>query len=380
MCCFNINNICAKSNDTLLTLQLLERIQTLQMSSDGVFPKGTFPTYRTYALNKDRQKADNNAFYTGLIVFTLENIKSKLTNYQQQIVENISSKARPTFTKFKNQNGRNTYNFWPTDTPVIFPNSGWMNLFNKRQALPDDLDDTVMILMALNEKKSTADSIHQLMQLFANNTSKKINSTLSSLSEIPAYSVWFGKKMPIDFDISVLANVLYFVSRYQLPYTHADSASVELIEKILKENIHLSEATVVSPHYGTPEIILYHLSRLMASTTIPALENFKPDLIQQAISLQQNDQPLLNHILLSSSLINWGVKPDTRIVPSVKSLQETIENENFSFFIANMASMLPLQLKKILTASTFGKFQYYCPAYNNVLFLENIVLYNSINQ
>jgi hypothetical protein len=56
MCCLNINNICAKSNDTLLTLQLLERIQTLQMSSDGVFPKGTFPTYRTYALNKDRQK------------------------------------------------------------------------------------------------------------------------------------------------------------------------------------------------------------------------------------------------------------------------------------------------------------------------------------
>ena len=79
-------------------------------------------------------------------------------------------------------------------------------------------------------------------------------------------------------------------------------------------------------------------------------------------------------VLLSSSLLNWGVKPNFIEVQNTLDLTQLIEDEQFSFFIANMASMLPKQLKKSFTATRVGIFKYYCPAYNNVLLLENIIL------
>jgi len=365
-----------KSNafDTTLVTQLLHRIEQLQVKEDGVFPKGVFPSYRTYALNKDRQKADINPFFTGLIVFTLNRFKDKLTPYQQKLVEQISLNANPTFAKFKNRKGRDTYNFWPTDTAQIFPNSGWMNLFNKSQSLPDDMDDTVIALMALNANKQIAENVHQLMQEYINGGKGKINNTIASISHLPAYSVWFGNKMPVDFDISVLSNVLYFVNHYNLPFSKADSASFDVIVKILEEKKHITEPSFISPHYGSTEIILYHLSRLMTLKPFPALEKFRLELIEQTKELLQKKQPFLYQVLLSSALLNWGIKPDLIILQNDQNLTYLIEDEDFSFFIANMASMLPKQLKKSITASKLGKFKYYCPAYNNALLLENIIL------
>lgn len=211
------------------------------------------------------------------------------------------------------------------------------------------------------------------MQEYINGGKDKINNTLPSLSHLPAYSVWFGEKMPVDFDISVLSNVLYFVQEYGLPFTKADSSSIQVIVNILEEKKHLTAPSFISPHYGRTEIVLYHLSRLMALKPIPALEKFRPILIQQAQALQEKKQPFLLQVLLSSSLLNWGVKPSL-ITMKKQSLTQIIEDEQFSFFIANMASMLPKQLKKSFTATRVGIFKYYCPAYNNVLLLENIIL------
>ncbi|MDO8995333.1 MAG: hypothetical protein Q7U77_01780 [Sediminibacterium sp.] len=369
-----------KSNafDTTIVTQLLQRIDQLQVKENGIFPKGLFPSYRTYALNQDRQKADINPFFTGLIVFTLDRIKDQLTPYQQKLVEQISLNAKPVFKKFKNRKDRDTYNFWPTDSAQIFPNSGWMNLFNKSQSLPDDMDDTVIILMALKANEKTADNIHLLMQDYINGGKGKINNTFSSISHLPAYSVWFGNRMPVDFDISVLSNVLYFVQEYKLPFTKADSSSVQLIVKVLEEKKHITAPSFISPHYGSSEIILYHLSRLMALKPIPELEKFKPMLIQQALEMQEKQKPFLLQVLLSSTLLNWGIKPSLITVNKKQSLTQIIEDEQFSFFIANMASMLPNQLKKSFTTSKLGTFKYYCPAYNNVLLLENIILHQKL--
>jgi len=180
--------------------------------------------------------------------------------------------------------------------------------------------------------------------------------------------------MPIDFDISVLSNVLYFVQKYHLPFTNADSASIQLMVEVLKEKKHLSAANYISPHYSKAQIILYHLSRLMALKPIPALEKYKPDLINQATQLLQREKGFMDQVLLSSALLNWGIKPNIITINQTQALQNLIEDESFSFFIANMGSMLPNQLKKISTASSLLIFKYYCPAYNNVLLLENQVL------
>ena len=227
----------------------MQRIDQLQNKQAGVFPKGIFPSYRLYALNKDRQKADINAFFTGLIAFSLQDIKPQLSSSQQKMSDQIISNSLPVYSKFQNQKGRATYNFWPTDTPRIFPNAGWLNVFDKSQALPDDLDDTVIMLLAMNAPDSTAKQIHALMQSFTNNGNKQVRNTFKDYRNVGAYSTWFGKKMPVDFDVCVLANILYFVQKYNLEWTAADSASLQLIEKVLSERKHVTDAAYVSPHY-----------------------------------------------------------------------------------------------------------------------------------
>ncbi len=372
--CFSLSYFTSKGNDTSLATQLLERIKLLQTSSTGVFPKGVFPSYRTYALNKDRQKADINIFFTGLISFTLQNLQKSFTPYQQKIATEIITAANASAIKFKNRKGRGTYNFWPTDTPQIFPNSGWMNWFDKQQALPDDLDDTVILLMALNVQDSTAKNVHHIMQGFTNSGNKQVNNTFKNYRSIAAYSTWFGNKMPVDFDISVLSNVLYFVQRYNLEWTNADSSSLQLICKTIEEKKHLTDAAYISPHYHSSSIIMYHLSRLMQLKPISSLEKYRYSLIKDAMQLLASSDNFMDQVLLQTSLMRWGIRPPSITINSDQPLQIIIEDESFSFFIANMASMLPNQLKKAVGSMGAGKFNYYCPAYNNLLLLENIVL------
>lgn len=157
-------NLFCFAGDSLITSQLLNRIAFLQAKEEGVFPKGSIPSYRMYAHNKDRFKADINPFFTGLVSFTLHDIHSHLTDYQKNIANQIIGNSLPVFEKFKNRkNNYPTYNFWPTDTPRIFPNAGWLNQLDKSRSLPDDMDDTVIILLAMQANDSIARLVHGLM-------------------------------------------------------------------------------------------------------------------------------------------------------------------------------------------------------------------------
>ena len=362
------------ANDSLLISRLLQRIDHLQAKDNSVFPKGSIPSYRLYALNKTRYKADINPFFTGLVAFTLQDIKKDLSPTQQLQASTIINNTQTVYPIFQNRkNKRDTYNFWPTEKPQIFPHSGWLNLFNKSRSLPDDLDDTVIILMAQNKSDSTAKAIHAFMQGFTNNENKKIINTFPEYQRIGAYSTWFGVKMPVDFDISVLSNVLYFVQFYNLKWTAADSASLYLIEDMIKTNKHVQFSNYVSPHYATLPNILYHLSRLMSLKPIPSLEQLKPKLIEDTKKALVSATTFMDQVLLSTSLMRWGVQPPAIMIDETKSLIDLIEDEQFYFFIASMASMLPDPWKKRATNIGLGTFYYYSPAYNNLLLLENLV-------
>lgn len=363
----------ALSNDSLAISRLLSRISQLQPVTDGVFPKGSIPSYRLYALNKNRYKADINPFFTGLVAFTLQDIRRDLSPAQQQQADIIIRNTLPSLDKFENRKRSNTYNFWNTDKPQIFPNSGWLNWFDKSQSLPDDLDDTVIILMAQQEKDSVAKEVHTLMQGFANNSEKQVRNTFDEYKHIGAYSTWFGKKMPVDFDVCVLANVLYFVQHYNLRWTAADSASLELIDRMITDGRHISAASYMSPHYATTPIILYHISRLMSLKPIPALEKHKALLIENTKRELTTAKTFMDEVILGTALLRWGVAPPDTRPHQANSLEELIEEEGFSFFIANMASMMPDTLKKWMTSIKLGQFYYYAPAYNHVLLVENLV-------
>jgi hypothetical protein len=227
--------------------------------------------------------------------------------------------------------------------------------------------------MAMDAPDSIAAEIHQLMQGFTNGQGKVINNTFEAYKNIPAYSTWFGKKMPIEFDVPVLTNVLYFVQHYQLKWTKADSASLQLICKVIEDKKYLTAPSGVSPQYYRNTIILYHLSRLMNIKIIPELEIHKLELIDNTKKLLNVSTSFLDKIILSTALMRWGVEPPIVKLQSNQSFFEIIDDPNFVFFMNNMSSILPKKTKDIVDLLSIGKFRNYCEAYNICLLLENIV-------
>jgi len=370
------------AKDTLQITQLLKRIQQLQTAENGIFPKGLFPSYRMYELNKDRQIADPNIAFTGYINYSLKAVMPNLTAYQQVIAKLIIKNSQPVFAKYKNQKGRPTYNFWPTDTVTFFPNSGFLNHFTKTHSLADDLDDTSLILMGLSADSSLAQEAHLIMQQFINKDKQEINHFFEKYKEFVTYSTWFGKKMPVEIDVSVLCNVLLFVQTYNLPWTKTDSACLNLIVNIIKDKKHITEAKYMSHYYPTSALILYHVSRLMNKKEIPELNELKPQMIQEVKDLLLRSKSFIEKVILSTTLLRWNTDPPQQEPIYTNSIRELIEeDENFAFFIVNLAYVqlkVPDSFKKWSGKSGVGKFYYYCPAYNNMLLLENLVLQNTV--
>lgn len=367
---------CFSQTDTFDNVQaqkIIKRIYELQANNQKNFYSGMFPSYREYHHNKGRFKDDDNIFFTGMIVFTLRRLQPYLDLTSQSICDTIFKRASVVYKHYENTSGRPSYNFWQKDPPVIFPNSGWLNLFNKSQSLPDDLDDTAIMMLATGSNDSAAVKVHRLMQDYTNKKLKNAKASLEEYIDIPAYSTWFGEKMPVDLDVCVLANALYMVNNYRLSYTGADSASLQLICKVVTNRHYMTEGAAVSPHYNRAPVIIYHIARLMAEKNIPCLENLKPQLIRDAIACYYSSNSFLDRIILSTSLVRLGVVlPDDEF--SIYTNMDTfVEDNNFVFFIANMASMLSRPINKLIGKSGIGKFYYYCPAWNEVLVLENMV-------
>jgi hypothetical protein len=369
-CALAVRGNTQSSTDTLWSYQVLTKIQALQQTNIG-FPPGIFPSTRVYAYNKNNSKNDPNVFFTGLILLTLKKYEKQCTPFQQGIINQIVKDGLSSVGLFKNKSGRDTYNFWRTDTPQIFPNAGLLNKFDKSQSLPDDFDDSVILLWAQEVSRERAAVVHDSMQLYANSKVKTVKNTLAPFKNLPAYSTWFGKKMPIDFDMAVLCNVLSFVNAYDLQWTPSDSASLQLITTAIDNKWHLNKADFIAPHYAKPAVIMYHIARLLTAgnqQNIQTLIALKPTLLKQTDSLLIISKDPLEAILLNTARVHFGGTPnDASQTPD----QATIEQSKYPFFIANMASMLPSPIKRPLSKLAFAKFEYRCPAYNLALLWEN---------
>lgn len=375
-CALALHGNTQTNKDTIWSYQLLTKIQSLQQTNTG-FPPGIFPSTRVYAYNKNNIKNDPNVFFTGLIVLTLKKYQKHCTPFQQSVINQIATNAMAQVGLFKNKQGRDTYNFWRTDTPQIFPNAGWLNKFDKSQSLPDDFDDTVILLWAQEVIRERAAAIHDTMQLFANTKGKTVKNTLAAFETLPAYSTWFGKKMPIDFDMAVLCNVLSFVNVYDLPWTGSDLASLQLITTAIQNNWHIRKANFIAPHYAKPAVLLYHIARLLNAgkqQNLEALMTLKPSLLHSTDSLLAISKDPLETVLLQSARLQFGGITNDVQAPQTFDAA-AIEQSTYPFFIANMASMLPNPLKRPLSKLAFAKFEYRCPAYNLALLWENKHLY-----
>jgi len=349
---------------------LLDMAQRQATESD-LFFSGTFPTYRRYG-RAVRGKPDNNIFFTGLVAFTLRELYPQLAPRARSVCDSILVRAYRAYPHFRNPGGRPTFNFWRQEPPLVFPHSWFLNHFNKVNQLPDDLDDTAILWLSMQAPDSIAREVKQLMKAHANGTRGKwIRNTYRPYRKIPAYSTWFGVKMPVDFDFCVLTNVLYFVNAYGLPEDAHDSASVELLRRMIVSGQYIRHADYISPHYGRTPLLLYHIARLLSRFSIPALDTLKPALLQTSRTAYAAADNWLDSLVLSTAVMRLGGEP-----PAAPALREEAltNHEGTSFFVASFSAIMPNLGKKLLLHSDLIKYYFTCPAYREALYLENMIL------
>lgn len=367
--------------DTALVTYILKRIEKLQVKNDPFFIRGSFPAYIDhYHQGYSERHKDNNTSFC-IVINTLESVRDKLTPSQCTILDSIHQRTIPVVRYFANKQGRGTYNFWRQDTIPPFPYMNWIPLLvGNSWMLPDDFDDTVWCLELLGADSLQAAKIHAIMQHFSGYPPKKVIGCPVSYKSIPAYSTWFGKNFPVFFDICVSTNILRFVQLQHLQWTKADSATLQFLVTAIQSGDYMKRYIELSPYYENKAVIIYHLARLMTVRSIPALDSLKEKILTDAVHLFGKSHNLLEEMLLSSAIQKLGYRaPELVLTSNLEQLIAATEQNDLAFFAGDVIGYFEGTLRNALTI-LFKKsltFYHYCPAYNDALLIEFLLLNQS---
>ncbi len=362
--------LCAQNSDPVLIRVILQDIAGSQVSTNGEFYAGSFPSFRECAGIPHNHQSDNNIFYTAVSVFALRNLIPRLSEENKKIAGLIIENAQKAFPYYKDKEYYPYYSFWPTGKGIL-PHS----FFVKKIKLIDmgqDADDAVMSLMATNAHDNTCSLLKKRMTEVSNLSKKKINSTYRQYRNIAAYSTWLGYGMKPDFDLGVHCNILYFMFDKKLPLLKQDSATINLIALILHDRKYIKAPLYISPYYVKSSVLMYHLARLMGKFKIKELEPYKMQLITDIQKELSNTNELMEKIILSTSLIRLGENPPPLNIPTIAAFEKS-GTDKFVFFQARAAFSYPTPFKQIFLHWSYMSYYFYCPVYNKILWLEYIV-------
>jgi len=353
----------ARGQDSLTMDGLLRRISAEQVRDQGFFYPGMFPCMRAWAATPRRRVADNSIFFTGLVAFTLKSAG----------FDSIVRFAAGAYIHYANRDGKPTFNFWPTDRKVFFPNSRLLHHYEDSKSLADDLDDTSVLWLSQDLPDSTATRLKELMDRHANLVRKRVRNSYRRARTFPAYSAWFGTRTPIEFDAGVLCNVLYFVRAAGLSWDRADSGSVAFLRFILEKRKYWTDPAFASSYYPRTPVLIYHFARLMGKFRFPGLEPYRPQLIRDARYALSDCRDPMDKVILQTALLRLGDTAVLSLPLPVHSAGEA-ESDPFVFYIANLSCLFPNPFRRVLLQNPLWTYHFFCPAYNDALVLENLSL------
>jgi hypothetical protein len=366
-------------NKDSLTHALLLDIQAKQITANGEFYAGQFPTYRECGGAPHNFQPDNNIFYTAVTAFALRNMLPYLNAADKQIAQNIIVNIQKVYPLYRNKHGHPYYGFWATNDPIM-PHTYFYKYLKQVFGQGEDADDTVMILMTNSSSDKDVTDLKKRLEDVANLSSpkRKIISTHSRYKNIPAYSTYLGSHTTPDFDFAVQCNILYFVLDKHLPLVKQDSATLHIITEMVHSREYMKTPVYISPYYVRSSILIYHVVRLMSAFNIPELNVYKQQLIDDAKKEFDASTNVMDKILLSSSLMRLGVYSNDFDSPftSINEFENTNQKQ-FVFFQARTAYSYPTPFKQMMLHFSYINYYFYCPAYYKTLWLENLVLSNN---
>ena len=359
----------------LLIEQSLSRLEAAQR------PDGFFDCYRWHPWGYRR--ADDNVFYQALLVFTLQRIAPRLLPDQAQRLWAICQPITDRYWQFRSVPGLASYAFWQTH-PVrrFWPNGHY---FHRDEFFrpPDDADDTAIIYLT---RQHPCEEVRWLREVkYPSHTNdaagsdgkpRFIKTTIEAWKDKPAYTTFFGRDMPLGFDVSVLANVLYWVFKEGYVLNVHDRASMWIVEDTLRRRLWLTEPYLASPYYPFGSHILYNITRLLADhdnewtqglRTLALLE------VQYALTLAGHSQ--VQRLKLEVALMRLG----TQLPLAEAEVRERVSwptiDTDFHFFVLGLPTEYDLKIAQWLAPKRWLHLRFTCPAYHEAVWLEWLSLH-----
>ncbi|MFC5412684.1 hypothetical protein ACFPMF_25385 [Larkinella bovis] len=357
---------------TTFVEQVLNRISALQAENTAFFPAGLLPSYRMNPLVLGYHRPDTNVFFTAITVFVLQQVRSRLAPVFQKKIDDIVRAAVRHYPDFQNKDGLKTYNFYKTPRKGRpsghFPNGRFLHRIEHFR-LPDDADDTAMIYLTGNPSPDDLRWLKHKLTQHANLATRQVEDSYPEYVHLKAYSTWFGKNMPVEFDVSVLCNLLFCIYHYQLPLNEHDYDSLTFIRSVVEKGYYRTDPFRCSHSYPRAALILYHIAGFLAAFRPEPLEPIRPHLIRDAYELLAEDLPVLDRVIVSTSLLQLGEKPPRIDVAAIP----TEEIQTYSFFIAGMLTASQNPLLNRMARSRLVRMDWTCEAHSLALLLEYVV-------
>ena len=326
------------------------------------------------------RRPDTNVFFTAITVFTLNNIKEKLSPDSQKLVDQITKKATESYHLFKNKDGLNTYNFFKTNPSQHFPHGNILSRFNHFK-IPDDIDDTAMIYMTLPHTKEEAKWLQTKLIQHSNSHKQQIKNTFPEYKNLKAYSTWFGKDMYIEFDACALSNMIYCQLYFGLELDEHGQDSVKYIQQTILSNQYIEQPFKVAHQYARTPLIMYHVMRLMNKFHIPELEICREKLEGDILYyLEKEDLTNYDRILLEiiAPPAPRGGAFSTTLESDFDSPSggwgATLEAGGATFFIAGLLTAYENPLLYKLSSSKLFHINWTCEAHSLALLAEWMVV------
>ena len=367
------------STDSVISI-LLNDIEKDQIKEKGEFFPGMFYSFRGASAPPHNYKPDYNIFFTAIGSFTLKHLSLTTNQDQQSTIDSILERSKRAFPAFQHKDGLPLYNFWPRGSKIM-PHSFIAQHMTQKFNISEDADDTVMILMSLQNNDSANLYVKKrLMELSNGGTAgKKIKSTFKRFRKYKAYTTYLGYKMQTDFDFAVQCNIMYFMYEKKMVNSKEDTATIDLLTEMVKERLYMTRPKFISPYYGYPSLLLYHLTRLMSAHHPAALELHKTTIINDLHALYAKAKYPLEKTILQTSLMRLGESPE---LPTEREIQEIrhIDQHKFSFFQARPAYWCRPLTKSLLLHFEWINYKFFSPTYDKILLLENLAMRKNINQ
>ncbi|WP_221393938.1 hypothetical protein [Dyadobacter sp. NIV53] len=352
----------------------IEKIEQLQSKGDQYFPDGLFPAYRTNKLI-GYKRPDTTIFFSAIITFTLQSIRDRLQPQLAEKVDLICNRVVKNYPDFQNKDGLKTYNFWQTKPSRHFPNGHIFHRFEHFR-IPDDIDDTAFIYLTTTPSGEELIWLKDKLKLHANGSRRQITNTYPEYKTLTAYSTWFGKNMYIEFDISVLCNIMYCIFKYNLPLDEYDTASLTYIRSVIETGRYLTIPFRCAHQYPRTALIVYHVTRLVAAFDPVILLDIKQKLINDTIQLLKVSQSPMDRVILATSLMRLGIKTERIPVGNFTS----DEFKGFYFFIAGLLTAYENPMLYRFSNLPLFHMHWICEAHCWTLLAEYETLWNSVEK